>query len=281
MKFFVTLFVTLVSHFIMAQTEMNVMSYNIRLGSAKDGANNWETRKEKLVALLDYYEADFIGLQEVQKFQLDYITTHLTNYKVIGLPREEGEFAEYSCILYHEKRYTVEEQHTLWLSETPEKMSKGWDAACHRIVTYGRFKDKKDKKQYWIANTHLDHQGLEAREKSAELLVKLANELNHQQAIPFVLTGDFNAAPEEKTITLLKANLWDTYEKAIKKPYGPKGTWNAFHFQEKITNRIDYIFYSKVNDLQVQKIAIIDDFYDFKYPSDHLPVLVTFKKEKS
>ncbi|VXB63832.1 Metal-dependent hydrolase, endonuclease/exonuclease/phosphatase family [Flavobacterium sp. 9AF] len=280
MKFFVALFVTLVSHCILAQTEMNVMSYNIRLGSAQDGENNWENRKEKLVALLDYYEADFIGLQEVQKFQLDYITTYLTNYKVIGLPREEGEWAEYSCVLYNEKRFTVEEQHTLWLSETPNKMSKGWDAACHRIVTYGRFKDKKDKKEYWIANTHLDHQGLQAREKSAEMIVSLSNELHQQKAIPFILTGDFNAPKEEKTIAILKENLWDTYEKTVKKPYGPKGTWNAFRFQEEVKNRIDYIFSTKESKLQVKKIAIIDDFYDFKYPSDHLPVLVSFESKK-
>ena len=57
---------------VFSQSELNVMSYNIRLGSANDGDNNWEIRKEKVADLLNYYEASFIGLQEVQKFQLDF-----------------------------------------------------------------------------------------------------------------------------------------------------------------------------------------------------------------
>ncbi|NHN24163.1 endonuclease/exonuclease/phosphatase family protein [Flavobacterium jejuense] len=277
MKQFLSVFFFVFAWSLFAQNHLNVMSYNIRLGSAQDGVNSWEARKEKVVALLDYYEADFIGLQEVQKFQLDYILANLPEYSFIGLPREEGEWAEYSCILYRKNFFNVVEQKTLWLSETPEKMTKGWDAVCYRVVTYGRFKNKNTHKEFWMSNTHFDHLGIEARENSANLLVDLSTQLQKQKAIPFILTGDFNAPKEEKTIAILKEKLLDSYETATKKPYGPKGTWNAFHFQEEIANRIDYVFYSQKTKLKVNKIAIIDDFYDFKYPSDHLPVLVNFE----
>lgn len=272
-----TIFFLLFSITIFAQSELKVMSYNIRLGSANDGENSWDFRKEKVPELIGYYEPDFLGMQEVQKMQLDCLLENLSQYQFIGLPRENGEFAEYSCIFYNAEKFKVLEYKTFWLSETPNEMSKGWDAACHRIVTYGLFQDKKSKQKFWIANTHLDHIGMNAREESAKMLVQLVNKLKAKKDIPFILTGDFNAEPNDKIISILKDALVDSYTISNKKPYGPKGTWNGFKFKEVVEKRIDYIFYTKEKSLEVDSISIIDDFYDFKYPSDHLPVLVHFK----
>lgn len=266
-----------ISTMVLAQNDLSVMSYNVRLGSADDGENSWDFRKEKVAELIGYYEPDFLGMQEVQKMQLDYLLENLPQYKFIGLPRENGEFAEYSCIFYNAEKFKVLEYKTFWLSETPNEMSKGWDAACHRIVTYGLFQDKKSKQKFWIANTHLDHMGMKAREESAKMLVEFSKELKAKKDIPFILTGDFNAEPNDKVISILKDTLVDSYTSSNKKPYGPKGTWNGFKFNDKIETRLDYIFYTKEKSLTVGSISIIDDFYDFKYPSDHLPVLVHFK----
>lgn len=262
---------------VLAQNDLSVMSYNVRLGSADDGENSWDFRKEKVAELIGYYEPDFLGMQEVQKMQLDYLLENLSQYKFIGLPRENGEFAEYSCIFYNAEKFKVLEYKTFWLSETPNEMSKGWDAACHRIVTYGLFQDKKSKQKFWIANTHLDHMGMKAREESAKMLVEFSKELKAKKDIPFILTGDFNAEPNDKVISILKDALVDSYTSSNKKPYGPKGTWNGFKFNDKIEIRLDYIFYTNAKSLEVDSISIIDDFYDFKYPSDHLPILVHFK----
>lgn len=266
-----------ISTMVLAQNDLSVMSYNVRLGSADDGENSWDFRKEKVAELIGYYEPDFLGMQEVQKMQLDYLLENLSQYKFIGLPRENGEFAEYSCIFYNAEKFKVLEYKTFWLSETPNEISKGWEAACHRIVTYGLFQDKKSKQKFWIANTHLDHMGMKAREESAKMLVEFSKELKTKKDIPFILTGDFNAEPNDKVISILKDALVDSYTSSNKKPYGPKGTWNGFKFNDKIETRLDYIFYTKEKSLTVGSISIIDDFYDFKYPSDHLPVLVHFK----
>jgi len=259
-----------------SQTDINVMSYNIRLASANDGENNWELRKEKLTDLLNYYEADFIGVQEAQKIQIDYILTNLPEYACIGEPRETGEWAEYSCIFYNKNKYNLVEQNTLWLSETPQKMSKGWDAACYRIVTYGLFQNKKTNKKYWIINTHFDHQGQVARLESAKKLLDLSNQLAKKTKAITIITGDFNADETEESIKILNQNFNNAYLKSIKKPYGVYGTWNGFEFNKIPTQQIDYIFYDKKTILKVKKIKIITDFYDFKYPSDHLPILATF-----
>lgn len=270
------LFFLLASFQLVAQTDMNVMSYNIRLGSANDGENNWDIRKEKVTELINYYEASFIGLQEVQKFQLDFILKESPHYTYIGLPREAGEFAEYSCILYNKNDFEMLQEKTIWLSTTPDTISRGWDAACNRIVTYGLFKNKKTKKKFWIANTHLDHVGTKARLESAKMIANLAEELKKTANVPFILSGDFNATKEEDSMKVLQNKLHEASSSSITKPYGELGTWNAFDFKTKPTKQIDYIFFDKKASLKVRKFVTINDFYDFKYPSDHLPILATF-----
>jgi endonuclease/exonuclease/phosphatase family metal-dependent hydrolase len=259
-----------------SQIEVNIMSYNIRYGTAEDGNNSWENRKEKVIDLLNYHEASFIGLQEVQKFQLDEILKKMPDYAFIGLPRETGEFAEYSCILYHQKTFELIEQQTLWLSETPSVMSQGWDAACHRIITYGLFKNKQTKQHFWIANTHLDHMGTKARLESAKLISQIHKTLISSVNAPFILTGDFNASPTEESITFLKQNFHESTDACLSKPYGGLATWNGFDFTKKPERQIDYIFFDKSSKINVSKFQTITDFYDFKYPSDHFPILSTF-----
>ncbi len=80
--------------------------------------------------------------------QVTDIAAALTFYSHIGTGRDgigQGE----SSNIYHEKdRFILTEQTTFWLSETPDTVSKGWDAAYRRVCTYGLFKDKKSKKYF-------------------------------------------------------------------------------------------------------------------------------------
>ena len=128
-----------------AQQEIKVMSYNIRLDVASDGENRWDARKDKVAGLMNYYEADFIGGQEVTHSQLIYLTENLIGYSYIGVGRDDGkQKGEYSCIFYKKDKFEMIEQSTFWLSPTPDFISKGWDAAIVRVCTYGLFKNKKN-----------------------------------------------------------------------------------------------------------------------------------------
>ncbi len=258
-----------------SQFTSNVMTYNIRYGTANDVENHWDKRKDKVIDLLTNYNASIIGLQEVQKFQLDYILEKMPNYSYIGKPREDDENAEYSCILYKKEDYEVVSENTLWLSKTPNTMSKGWDAVCYRIVTYGLFQSKKEKdKKIWILNTHLDHFGTEARFESSKILIELSKQLLHKQYYPLLLMGDFNATITEKSIENLLVSFDETFSKSITKPSGPVGTFNNFEYNTIPNNKIDYVFCFKNSTLQVLNHLTIDDSFDHKYPSDHFPVLV-------
>lgn len=255
-----------------AQNSIDVMSYNIRLGSADDGENHWNIRKDKLKDLINYYEADFIGMQEAQKPQIEYLLENNSLYGFLGKPRDEGENSEFSCIFYLKNKYKVLQQDTFWLSETPEKSTKSWDAAYPRIVTYGLFENIKTKKKIWVLNTHFDHVGVVARQKSAEIILKKIKQLQGKQNLPVVLTGDFNSFKTDTWMQPLLNNLQEASSHSITKPYGGTATWNAFNFKEKPVDQIDFIFTSK-NNTVIKKFRTITDFYDFKYPSDHLPII--------
>lgn len=265
--------------FATAQTDVKLMSYNIRLELKSDGENWWGVRKDKVAGLMNYYEADFIGLQEVLHQQLVYLKDSLRGYDYIGAGRDDGkEAGEYSCIFYKKDKYTLVQQSTFWLSPTPDIPSKGWDAALNRVCTYGLFKDNKTKQLLWIFNTHFDHMGKQARLESAKLIIKKISELNTKK-YPVLVSGDFNSRPEDEPSKYMTANMQNS-RSISKLVYGAVDTWNAFKFHEKPDGCIDYIFVSNNQRITVLKFATITDSYDMKYPSDHFPVLANIMINK-
>jgi endonuclease/exonuclease/phosphatase family metal-dependent hydrolase len=259
---------------VFCQSEIKVMSYNIRYDAPNDGDNIWDFRKEKLSALMAYYDADFIGTQEVQHHQLEYLLQKLPTHSYIGVARTDGKMdGEYSAIFYNKEKWKSISQETFWLSPTPSVPSKGWDAAFERICTYGLFQCQKSKKFIWVLNTHFDHVGKIARLHSAQLIVGKIKELKDKKNYPIVFMGDLNAMSDENTIVLFNQYLKDARQVSQLPAYGPEDTWNAFQFFKKPSGRIDYIFIKEDPSVKVKRFATIDDFYDFKYPSDHLPVM--------
>lgn len=266
-------------HFLLAQQEIKVMSYNIRLDVKNDGENWWEVRKDKVAALMNYYEADFIGGQEVQHHQLQYLLSKLTTYSFVGVGRDDGkEAGEYSCIFYRKDKYKVLKQSTFWLSPSPDSVGKGWDAAYNRVCSYGLFKDKKTKKKFWVFNAHLDHIGKQARLESVKLITKKVNEVLLQNNLPVIITGDFNSKPNEEPAQYMSTVFLNARNICTTQPYGSEDTWNGFQFDKKPDGCIDYIFVN--NKMEVSKFATITDSYDKKYPSDHFPILATLKIKK-
>ena len=269
----------LIALFANSQTEIKVMSFNIRLDVKSDGENWWEKRKDKVAGLMNYYEADFIGAQEVLHHQLTYLKDNLNGYDYLGVGRDDGrEAGEYSCIFYKKDKYTVVQQSTFWLSPTPDIPSKGWDAALNRVCSYGLFKNNKTKQLIWVLNTHFDHMGKVARLESAKLIIKKISELNTQH-YPVIVSGDFNSRPGDEPAQYMMANMRNS-RSISRLAYGAADTWNGFKFNERPDGCIDYIFVSDDKRVSVSKFATITDSYDMKYPSDHFPILATIMIDK-
>lgn len=272
MKYVLLLLLTLNTYCATAQP-LKLMTYNIRLDVAVDGENDWAHRKDFFTSQIQFYEPDIFGVQEAMPNQVIDIATSLSQYSFIGIGRDGAGKGESSNIYYKKNRFLLKETNTFWLSETPGKISKGWDAAFNRVCTYALLKDTKTKKIFWVFNTHLDHIGEEARTKGIQLILSKIAAVNIKN-YPVIFMGDFNSEPNSNRIIELKKVMDDCRQVSEDKPFGPSGTFNGFKHNEPVTKLIDYIFISKNKKLKVNKYAVLSDSDNLKYPSDHLPVYV-------
>jgi len=250
----------------------SIMSYNIRYDNTWDVENSWTIRKDKVSQILIQYAPSIIGIQEGLLSQVQYIDSCLTNYDYVGAGRDDGkEQGEFCAIYFDTTRYSVLNDSTFWLSETPDTISVGWDAALERICTYGLFKDRKTAEEFWVFNTHFDHMGARAREQSSGLILKMINKIN-LRSLPIILMGDFNSIPDSPPVNKIKTDLSDALHISLKELQGPRGTFNGFNADLPIEKRIDYIFTGNFKVLSY--IHINDRLNNNRHISDHLPVMV-------
>lgn len=263
-----------------AYPDLKFMSFNIRLGSQwaenEDGPNGWSQRKEAVVAMILKEAPDAIGMQEVLPHQFLYLDSALAGmYKAIGVGRDNGLPAtdtacdgEIMCIFYRTDRLELLNQHTYWLSETPDSISFGWDAACRRTVTMGLFHDLTTDSSFTFLNTHLDHVGPTARRNSILELCTLCDTYPGR----VVLGGDMNSTLEDSIFLPLTAanlisarDLADTTDNAI--------TYNAFGKAEG--KQIDHFFVRGWS--KVLLFRTLDGDYGVPYISDHYPIITTLR----
>ena len=250
---------------------ISIITYNIRYDNVTDGDNAWKHRKGVLTSQLQFYSPDIFGIQEAMPHQVNYISKALPQYDYQGIGRDGINKGESSNIFYKNERFVLKESNTFWLSKTPNKISKGWDAALNRICTYVLLQDKTSKKFIWVFNTHLDHIGEQAKTQGLQLILSKIKSTNIN-GYPVVLMGDFNSEPNTERMVELKKEMNDSRDITEVKPFGPLGTFNGFKHNKPVTKLIDYIFISKKSNIKVKKYAVLSDSKDLKYPSDHFPV---------
>ena len=193
---FMTENVALVSAWAEKKPLVKLMSFNIRMSgmSEYDGINAWGNRKEAVVRMLREQNPDVLGVQEMLPDQQQYLRNELRDYRMVGVGREDG-MQEGECmgIFYKKDRFALEDSGTFWLSQTPDRASMGWDAACKRTVTYVRLKDRLSGKRFYYFNTHMDHVGVIARQESVKLMAERIREIVRDTSSVFILGGDMNS----------------------------------------------------------------------------------------
>ncbi|QZE13658.1 endonuclease/exonuclease/phosphatase family protein [Halosquirtibacter laminarini] len=258
------------------KTNSRVMTYNLRYDNPHDGDQSWSHRKAGVISLIKFHGPEILSIQEGLHHQVQDLKEGLEHYDYVGVGRDNGdEKGEYAAIFYDSEKYSKVESGNFWLSPTPNKASIGWDAACIRICTWVKLRDKVTRQLLFVFNTHFDHVGKEAQRNSAKLIVEKIDKLTEGRETPFVLTGDFNLTPDDKSIIYLSKEFNDSKQVTRRKPYGPDGTFNSFDFNHKLDQRIDYIFTS--SEVTVERYAVLSDSKNRHYYSDHLPVLVDIR----
>lgn len=265
---------------------VRVMSYNIRYGTAPDGENHWDHRRDALISTILAYDPDLLGTQETLAFQRDYLAEKLPGYDVLGVGRDDGEEkGEMMALYYKTSRFERLDGGHFWLSETPEVVgSQSWDAALPRMATWVKLRDKEapSAPPVLFANTHFDHRGAEARLQSAKLLRTRLAELGEGCSI--VLTGDFNVGeggPPHRALFDEAAEssappLKDVYRVAHPTPGPEEGTFTGFSAERTRGARIDWIGASA--DWTVVSAEIDRTSQDGRTPSDHFAVTAELRR---
>lgn len=258
-------------------TDLKVMSFNIRYDNPGDKENNWQFRRDRAATAIRFYSPDILGTQEVLDNQLNDLDQRIgSEYAHLGVGREDGVKAgEYSALWYRRDRFDVVNSGNFWLSETPEKAgSKGWDGACERIATWAVLADRDSGKELFVLNTHLDHVGTVARHDGAALILERADSLAAGR--PVIITGDFNSEPDSDVIRQLTdtdnpKHITDSRSAAPLR-YGPAWTFHDFgRLGYNDRELIDYVF---VKGLDVRSHGVMAETENGEFLSDHAPVLV-------
>ncbi|MDD3080101.1 MAG: endonuclease/exonuclease/phosphatase family protein [Paludibacter sp.] len=276
----------LVSGVVYAQKDINlsdsdtlcIATYNVRIRTIADtGPRNWKKRKNQVADLIKNHHFDLFGVQELDGLrQENDLKKLLKEYDHISRGRDDnaGKRGERLAIFYDKDRFELLNSGHFFLSETPDTVSKGWDAALKRICLWGKFHDNKTQHNFYFFNVHFDHAGFIARKESAKLLIKKVKQIADNDTI--FCAGDFNASTTESSIyNTMTSYLADSRETSDKSPTGPEGTYNNWDvnsqkFGENV--KIDYIF---VRNIHTRTYSVIQDrFCTTNYPSDHFPVMI-------
>jgi endonuclease/exonuclease/phosphatase family metal-dependent hydrolase len=267
-----------------AAGDVRVMSFNVRYGTAKDGENHWDRRKEFLADTVKAFDPDLLGTQETLAVQRDYLAERLPTHAAFGVGRNDGkESGEMMAVYWRKDRFEKLDGGHVWLSESPDKPGvKGWDAAHPRMLTWVKLKDRKvpgGKPILWL-NTHLDNRGAKARVEGAKILRDRLAALGEGCSV--VVTGDFNSPEGSEPYAALfgkpgdRAALVDTFRVAHPEKGAEEGTATGFKASATRGARIDWIGCSR--DWTVRAAEIDHTSRDGRTPSDHFPVTAVLRR---
>ncbi|MBP5712324.1 MAG: endonuclease/exonuclease/phosphatase family protein [Prevotella sp.] len=283
MKRILLLAILMVSAVVVSAQDLYVGTYNIRYKNKDDSikGNVWTKRCQVMCDQINFESPDVLGMQEVLVDQLHDFQRLLDNYSYIGVGRDDGkEAGEYAAVFYKNDRVKLLDSGNFWLNETPDVPKLGWDAACIRICTWGKFKDLRTKKKFYFFNLHMDHVGVVARREAAKLVVSRIKEM--AQDAPVVLTGDFNVDQTDEIYSIFTQSgiLKDSYDQARIR-FAENGTFNSFKVETKTNSRIDHVFVSPSFKVEAYGLRTVSYWANGRRNlSDHYPVFVRLRSER-
>ncbi len=289
----------------MSAQQLYVGSYNIRYHNEPDSlaGNVWSKRLQVMSDQILFEQPDIFGAQEVLVDQLRDFERTLPQYGHIGVGRDDGmEKGEYAAIFYLRDRVKLLDQGNFWLSEHPEVPGLGWDAACVRICTWGKFKLLHSRLRFYYFNLHMDHVGRVARREGAKLVMQKIHEIAGDKAA-VILTGDFNVDQRDEIFSIFKQSglLNDAYDVAEHR-FAENGTFAGYMTDRFTKSRIDHILVTK--NFSVRRYGVLTNAYwtpredslehgssnttrefrmakfDRRMPSDHYPVFAKIEYHK-
>ncbi len=264
---------------IAAKADLKLMSFNIRYYKpGADGDNCWENRRDAVLKVVREENPDIVGFQEPHRPQVDFLKINLNDYGSLDMGRDadtdikkKPDGGEHLMLMYRKSRFILLDSGFFWLSETPERASRGWDAMCRRVTVWGKFRDKKSGKEFYYFDTHFDHIGTNARKHEAEMIVAEMKKIAGEKAA-VIVSGDLNTTFGNEALAPLREWMSGARETAPVTDSLPTfNDWGARNLW------IDHIFYRNAKALGYRTIMNDEQRYGVPYTSDHNPVVAYFK----
>ena len=249
----------------MGNESIRFFCLNLRFGLAEDGPNNWIHRKQCYPSLLEHHPCDFYGFQEANDFQIAYLKDLLPGHDIIGMRPQAPEHWQHN-IIFHDRSWRCLNSDHFYLSSTPDVPSKFSQSQWPRQCTIGVFRKKG--MRLTVINTHFDFEP-EIQRRSAELILKRLEQTPPQGRT--VLMGDLNAGPEASCIAEFTSKASD-FRSTLPPTAG--GTYHGFSGDTQGPN-IDWILYR--GGLEQDAADIVTEQYNGRYPSDHFPLIASFR----
>lgn len=242
--------------------DITVMSYNVYYKFAEDRVSN-------VVQNIKNSNPDSFGLQEATPEWIDAIAAAMPDYAYVGVGRNFDGSGEASPVFYKKDKYELVDSGTFFLSKTPDRPSRGWDAMFNRLCSYVVLKDKTTNFYYAHFNAHFDHMGVIARLESVSVVTEKMSRICN--TFPVVFTGDLNDYEDGDMYNrVIESGLRDTKRLAETADNGP--TYHGYSDLLTKLKPIDFIFVSAMAT-KVKTYKIDTTKYDGEFASDHHPVI--------
>lgn len=239
-----------------------ILSFNILCAGKEHRI--WQNRVPLVCEIIKEYKPSSFGVQEAHWEWMEKLIENLPEYDYVGVGREDGKKdGEFAAVFYLKDKFTASDCGNFWISETPEKPSKGWDSACTRIATYVNLTDKITGDSYVHFNTHLDHVGRIAQINGAKMIQEKAASFG---GVPVVCTGDFNVFQGSDCYeTMISANMGDS--RMMAPDSDDCYTFHGFR-PEEIHETIDFVFVDKAT-VKPLSFKVINKKVNGEFYSDH------------
>lgn len=251
-----------------AQDAVRVMSFNIRCRDV----NGVPASQRRLLVLEEILRVapDSLGVQEATPAWMSWLRT-LPQYGVVGECRDGKNKGEACPVLYDRTKYKLIDHDTFWLSETPDKVSIGWDADCKRTCTWVILENRQDGTRYAHVNTHLDNVGQTAVRESAKMITAFIAE--KFDGMPVVFTADLNARPGSEGYNIMTETLTDARLTApdCTEECRDLGTFHDGKPQErKRLSQLDHVLCG--DGVTALSYRTVTEGVNGRFVSDHFPI---------
>lgn len=250
---------------------MKIVSFNLRFDTPDDREQQFIHRLPYILDRIREEKPDIIGFQEALQSMREALRDGLEEYYIVGGGRDADRFGESSVIAFRKTRYNLNECDTFWLSPTPYVPGSRFpedQSEYPRACTMISLTETHTGKTFAVYNLHTDHIGAIARRRSSEELIARIKADTARRALPFVMTGDFNAEPFTGEIKLLKAAGMRDLAEGCGRTFHGFGRFGRVQGSEE--GKIDYIFASE--GVNAKGCRLWTEKRGGLYLSDHYPV---------